>query len=190
MPDCIKVEDCGQKKRQDYSLGQEIPSLVSIRGCGEAITPPFDDVPSLRGACFRETVLSLAIGSSFTYVLPSIFTSPNFSTLSVQVHCDSDVTCMVPVFQHTATCESQSTKIDTFFLHLLCIAQSTLKGSTRLFDFVQGVYVGDGGETIINEKLEGVKSMEVEEDVENIMKELIHRVDMHRFTDAASASAS
>ncbi|PBK59233.1 hypothetical protein ARMSODRAFT_805669 [Armillaria solidipes] len=38
--------------------GSGNPSVVSIRGCGEAITPPFDGVPSSRGACLRETVLS------------------------------------------------------------------------------------------------------------------------------------
>lgn len=38
--------------------GSGNPSMVSIRRCGEAITPPFAGVPSSRGACFRETVLS------------------------------------------------------------------------------------------------------------------------------------
>ncbi len=63
-----------------------------------------------------------------------------------------------------------------------------------MFDFVQGVYAGEGIETIINvwgepevfmrvpwkvladEKWEGIQSLEVEEDAENIMKELIYRV--------------
>ncbi len=55
-----------------------------------------------------------------------------------------------------------------------------------MFDFVQSVYAGEGVETIINVwgdpevfmrvAWEGVQSLEVEEDAENIMKELIYRV--------------
>ncbi len=45
--------------------------------------------------------------------------------------------------------ESQSTIIDTFFLRLLCIAQ-TEGEYEAVFDFVQGVYASEGAETIIN----------------------------------------
>ncbi|PBK89298.1 hypothetical protein ARMGADRAFT_1083835 [Armillaria gallica] len=102
--------------------------------------------------------------------------------------------------------ESPYTIIDNFFPRLLCIAQ-TEGEYMAVFDFVQAVYAGEGVETIINMwgepevfmrvtwkvladgKWEGVQSLEVEEDAENIMKELIYRVDVHRSTDAATASS-
>ncbi|PBK82685.1 hypothetical protein ARMGADRAFT_1090132 [Armillaria gallica] len=86
--------------------------------------------------------------------------------------------------------ESRSTIIDTFFLRLLCIAQ-TEREYEAVFDFVQGVYASEGAETIISVWGEPEVFMRDtwKKTRKKMMNELVYRVDMHYFTDAASASS-